>query len=113
MRVLVCGSRHFYDWRLLEKVLDEANITYLIHGGAAGTDSLAQQWALYNNTPYRSYPAYWDTYGKRAGIIRNKQMVEDGNPESIIAFLAPNSKGTANSIQLANTTNIPVKVINI
>jgi len=130
MRVLVCGSRHFNDWPLfLEKMErialehfprteeDEyGNFLYvvtIIHGNAKGTDTLADQWAVINWTGLKVYPADWNTYGEAAGPIRNKQMLDEGKPDLVVAFLAPDSRGTKNMIEQAEKAGVPVKVINI
>ncbi len=121
MRVLVCGSRHFYDWRLLEDVLYNFNkeeagdtgITCIVQGAAPGADSLARQWAFYNKILCKEFAADWDKYGKMAGTIRNKRMLEEASPDYIIAFLGENSRGTANMIEQAEKAGVPVKVINV
>lgn len=45
MRVLVCGSRHFSDRKLLDATLAELDITTLIEGHARGADTLAREYA--------------------------------------------------------------------
>ena len=55
------------------------------------------------------YPADWDTHGRGAGPIRNKQMLEEGKPDLVIAF--PGGKGTANMIGQAKEAGIPVREI--
>lgn len=117
MRILVCGSRHFYDWRLLEDTLYEIEkeepINTVIHGAAAGADSLAEQWANYRFNIIERYPADWKKYGKAAGPIRNRQMLTEGRPDLVVAFLAADSKGTADMVEAATEAGIQVKVINI
>lgn len=120
MRVLVCGSRHFNDEVLLDKVLSEVfdETCVLIDGMAKGADTLAFRW-LYKKFPdlwqhmSDRYPAKWEEHGKAAGPIRNKQMIDYGKPDLVIAFLAPNSRGTANMISQAEKAGIPVKVIHV
>lgn len=121
MRVLVCGGRDFNDWEYfrdeMEKIAldrfprtepDEyGNYLYavtIIHGAARGADTLAGQWAVINWCPFEEYPADWKTYGKRAGYLRNKQMLEEGRPDLVIAF--PGGKGTANMVKLAEEAGI-------
>lgn len=115
MKILVCGSRHFYDWRLLEHTLNEfqkeQEITAIVHGGAAGADSLGGQYARYNNIPELRFPADWVRLGKRAGPVRNAQMLTEGKPKFVIAFRFPGSRGTQNMIDQATKAGIPVKVI--
>jgi hypothetical protein len=114
MRILVCGSRHFNDLDQMEEVMFQNFYPgdILIHGDAKGADRLAERTAQ----PYvivERYPAKWKEYGKRAGPIRNQQMLEEGKPDLVIAFLAPNSKGTKDMVARAEKAGVPVKVINI
>lgn len=78
----------------------------IIHGAAIGADSLADIWARENKCPVESYPAEWDKYGKKAGYIRNQQMIDEGYPDVVIAF--PGGKGTAMMKRLARKSGIPV-----
>lgn len=121
MRVLVCGSRHFKDYMFLKEVLDnfhdKNNITEIIHGAAKGADLMAAEWAMSRSTSMgaamgiRAFPADWNKHGKAAGPIRNKQMLDEGKPDKVIAFLAPNSRGTQNMIDQATKAGKPVQVV--
>lgn len=113
MRVLVCGSRHFSDKKLLEETLDGFDITEIVEGEARGADILARGYAEERSIPVRAFPADWERYGKAAGPIRNKQMLVEGQPELVIAFRGPNSRGTKNMINQAEKAGIPVKVVEI
>lgn len=113
MRVLVCGSRHFNDYNLLSEVLNKHDITCIIEGGARGADTLARKWADEKDLECETYMAEWDTYGKAAGPIRNQHMLDWGEPALIIAFLAPDSRGTKHMISIAQKAGIPVKIVEI
>lgn len=119
MKVLVCGSRHFEteaNYQQLKKVLGSElgfGISEIIHGGARGADTHAGRYAEEAGIPVREFPADWKQYGKRAGPIRNSQMLREGMPDYCVAFLAPNSRGTKNMIEQARRAGIPTKVINI
>ena len=121
MRVLICGSRHFtnYDfmgtwiWKELFSKVEGFNITEIIHGGARGADTLAGLYAERHETPCKVFPADWDKYGKAAGPIRNKQMLDEGKPDLVIAFRGPNSRGTQNMIDQATKAGIPVQIVDI
>lgn len=113
MRVLVCGSRHFKDYALLSSKLSEICISELIHGAARGADTLAGRFAEERGIPVKSFPADWATYGKAAGPIRNKQMLDEGQPELVVAFRYSGSRGTQNMIDQAEKAGVPVKVINV
>jgi len=116
VKVLVCGSR---DWTDNEEVwvrLDELNrrlvggITVLIHGEARGADTFAGEWACERKVHVLSYPAEWTKYGKQAGPIRNRQMLQGGQPGLVVAFseeLRPSS-GTWNMVNLARRADVPV-----
>lgn len=113
IRVLVCGSRHFNDYKLLEKTLDGFDITEIIEGEARGADSLARDYAFKRDILLRAYPADWERYNKVAGPIRNKQMLVEGQPELVIAFRGENSRGTQNMIDQAKKAGIPVEIVEI
>lgn len=112
MRVLVCGSREFTNNELLEDVLKEYEITEIIQGGARGADRLAKQYAIMNDIPMREFPAMWRINGKAAGPIRNHQMLAE-KPDLVVAFLAPNSKGTKHMINIAEAIEIPVRIVDV
>ena len=117
MRVLVCGGRDFTDAELMENELNW--VTNPVHGGkcsfemingcARGADTLALDWAERHGITVHKFPADWDKHGKRAGYIRNQQMLDEGKPDLVVAF--PGGKGTAMMIQLAKKAG--VKVIEI
>lgn len=118
MRVLVCGGRDFDDWRLLDNYLTkffelriekhnlEKSDFLLIQGEAKGADFLARVWAKYYGIPYKdgSFPADWKKYGKAAGSIRNKQMLDEGKPDIVVAFKG--GTGTADMLKKAQDSDI-------
>jgi|SRR4249919_67606 len=81
----------------------------IISGAATGVDKAAIDWAIVNWCMFEEYPADWDKHGKAAGHIRNKQMLEEGKPDLVIAF--PGGRGTANMIQQAKKANVPVEEV--
>src|SRR5690349_6814946 len=97
MRVLVFGGRDYADYELLKAELDnlhsEKKIACIIQGGASGADALAKRWAAENGIECAEYPADCKKYGKKAGPIRNRQMIDHGQPTYAVAF--PGGKGTA------------------
>lgn len=82
------------------------NGTVLIQGGARGADSAAHDWAVSRWVPQEEYPADWGKYGKRAGYIRNVEMLEKGKPDVVVAF--PGGKGTAMMEDLASKRGVTV-----
>lgn len=124
--VLVCGGR---DWglnmdgsfdkellkwsnRQIDKIIFE-HFPYeympavkIITGEARGADQCGVDYAVVNWCDYKGYPADWEKYGKAAGHIRNKQMLDEENVDLVIAF--PGGRGTANMIKQAEERNIKV-----
>lgn len=113
MKVLVCGSRHFSDQELLGTVLDKISITEIIEGEAKGADTCARIYGQRKGLPIKAFPADWTIHGRKAGPIRNYQMLKEGKPDMVVAFLAPNSRGTKHMIEISQKANIPVEIINI
>ncbi|SRR6266704_138249 len=119
MRVLVCGSRHFNDYAKLKTdvlnvlpVVDYLDTT-IISGHARGADTLGERLTEDMEWKCEVYPADWNKYGKAAGSIRNKQMLIEGKPDMVIAFLAKDSRGTRNMIDQARKAGIEVHVVEI
>jgi hypothetical protein len=113
MKLAVIGSRNFNNKQCLFDCLNQFNtqfpITEIISGGAKGADSLGFDWAISNNIPTKIFKPDWAKYGKGAGFIRNKDIIN--NSEYVIAFWDGNSKGTKNSIELAKKLNKELKII--
>jgi hypothetical protein len=106
MKVLVCGGRNYDDYNHVVKILDWLPITLIIHGGATGADALAGKYAYEKTLSWVSYCADWDRHGRRAGYIRNLQMLDEGKPDLVVAF--PGGKGTTMMIKLAKEAAVPV-----
>ena len=108
MRILVCGGRNYENWYILKTVLDNFKCPdmVVIEGGAAGADLLAKMWAQNNGIPCKTFFAEWKDHGRRAGPIRNKQMLVEGKPDLVIAF--PGGKGTANMVKQAEKAGVEI-----
>ena len=112
MKVLVCGGRNYQDRGRVFDVLDflfEYELPeFVIHGAAAGADSLAGEWAREVGAQEVICPANWKLWGPRAGYMRNAAMLAL-LPELVVAF--PGGKGTANMVKLARQNDIEVKEV--
>lgn len=110
MRLLVCGGRDYADkvrvFAELDAVRRRFNVTLVIHGGQTGADTLAGAWGILRGVPVRSFPAQWTKYGKAAGPMRNQQMLDEGQPDLVVAF--PGDIGTANMVGKARRYGVPV-----
>lgn len=116
-RVIIAGSRDFADYHLLcekcDRVLSRISIgchIVIVSGTARGADRLGERYARERGYELRRFPADWQTYGKQAGYLRNRQMSE--NADVLIAFWDGQSRGTKSMIDLANHRGLGVCVIN-
>ena len=88
----------------------------IVSGGAAGAYAMAKKYALEHRCGYREFPAQWEKYGKKAGYIRNKEMHEYISrfpKRGVLLFWDGQSKGTAQSIGLAETFKNPIRIVRI
>lgn len=111
MRAAIIGSRSFNDYNLvLETLLEYENvITTIVSGGAKGADTLGERWAKEKNKEILIFYPDWSKYGRSAGFIRNKDIIE--NSDIVFAFWDGTSKGTKNSIELSIKLNKELKII--
>lgn len=110
MRVLVCGGRDFDDAEMLNRFMDELAgdlvIDVVIEGDARGADRMAGEWARRNAINNIKYCAEWEKLGRKAGPIRNQQMLDEGRTDLVVAF--PGGRGTADMVKRAREAGIEV-----
>lgn len=110
--ILITGSRNWEDKDLIKSaLLPYANKhVLLIHGDCRGADKLAGEVAKELHFQISSSPANWQLYGRAAGPIRNKEMVnqakkfhESGISTIVLAFhdSLHLSKGTKSCVDMA------------
>lgn len=105
-RVIVAGGRDFKDEDFFNLKMNEVMAGYseaeIISGHASGADTLAERYAKANGYQLHVKPADWKRYGRAAGPIRNKEMLEyakEVEEPILIAFWDGKSKGTKNMIE--------------
>lgn len=115
-KIIIAGGRDFNDYTLLTKVCNEAiprmagdNTPVIVSGGAAGADSLGEQYAQENGIAIERHPADWKKHGKAAGPIRNAEMAACA--DFLIAFWDGKSRGTQNMMMNAVKKDIPCIVV--
>ncbi len=112
MKVIVCGDRNWLGWAAIERELERLPAgTTIIHGAARGADTIASVLGVRMGFHVKVYPAQWEQFGRAAGAIRNKWMLDAG-PDLVLAFHSDirQSKGTANMIEIAKKAGVEVKL---
>lgn len=114
--VLVCGDRYWSNRERLYEYLDQHDEKfgplYIIQGGARGADMMAGQWMKWKGRSGTRVDAQWKKYGRAAGPIRNRKMLEY-NPDIVIAFHnnIHVSKGTKDMLKAARQAGIPTILV--
>ncbi|KKN10226.1 hypothetical protein LCGC14_1038820 [marine sediment metagenome] len=111
MKLVIAGSRDFEDYELLKRfcLIYRDKITEIVSGCARGADLMGEKYAKEIGIPVKRFPANWNKYGKSAGMIRNKEMMQYG--DHLIAFWDSESRGTAHIIGLARDSEKEFDVI--
>lgn len=102
--VAIIGGRDFNDIGYFKRCIaaftrEFGKITQVVSGGADGADTLGWLFANKYKISIIEFFPDWDTYGKRAGFLRNEDIIK--NSTHVIAFWDGFSKGTKSSIDLA------------
>ena len=116
-RVIVTGDRNWACRELAEMIVSRLLARFgpgliIVHGDAAGVDAAFAAACDELGVEQERHPADWDRLGKRAGPIRNAEMVALG----AVLCLAVHkrirfSKGTKNCSRLAIEAGIPTWLI--
>lgn len=117
VRVIVAGGRDFDDYSLMQDSLGAIlsnrkysfNSFVIVSGGADGADFLGERYAKQLGFKLDKYPADWNKYGKKAGPIRNEQMVKVA--QIAIVYWDGESKGSKNLIDNALKHGLELHVI--
>ncbi len=131
-KILVTGDRNWTNRRTIEialahwtmdnflegqgsvnaKPLPAEQVT-IIHGAARGADTIADSVAKDFHFNCGAYPALWEKFGKGAGPIRNREML-DQNPDVFVVLAfhdkLDESTGTLHMSRYAATKGKPVWV---
>lgn len=122
VHVIIAGSRSFNSYEILSAEMDkvllslkENNEITIITGAARGADALGSLYAMNNGYTLKEFPANWNKYGRSAGYVRNREMVDyvlsqDGK-RMLVAFWDGRSAGTHNTITLARNNNIETVIV--
>jgi len=126
-RVIISGSRDFDRPKLLRAKLDKYLVWMdrpnICTGGQRqkigvrrwiGADYFGELWAHQWHFLVSIFHADWQQYGKAAGMIRNREMVnyaaEEGNGYAVF-FWDGSSPGTKHTMDLAKKAGLKVRVV--
>lgn len=114
MKLAVVGTRTFERAELVSAYLDrcrrEQPDLVIVSGGARGADRLAAEYARRHHLDLVLFHADWQAHGRRAGALRNKQIVDAA--EALVAFWDERSPGTKISLEMAVRKGIPATIVN-
>jgi hypothetical protein len=113
MRVLVTGSRNWTNQYVIGKYLffesyehpSNDQVTLVSGHCPTGADLMAEEWARLMGWEVELHPADWNTHGKKAGFLRNAEMVNLG-ADLCLAFILDASKGATHTANLAEKAGI-------
>lgn len=118
-RILITGSRHYNSYDTVHDAiiraiaehgnLDAPHLSTIVHGGASGADEIAGRVARFLGASVEVHPAQWAALGKKAGPIRNQEMVDAG-ADVCLAFPLGESRGTRGCMRAASAAGIPLVV---
>lgn len=119
-RILVTGSRNWQDIGVVRRALNEVLAVrphdqpiVVVHGDCpTGADIMAKTWALtaddYERVTEEPHPAAWHLHGRKAGPIRNQNMVSKG-ADVCLAFIKDGSRGASHTARLAEEAGIETR----
>ena len=117
-KFMVCGSRTITDEKFviseIEKCWAEslgAEPVIVVEGEAKGVDSIAKSWAISKNFQLEPHKPDWKRFGRGAGIVRNKEMVEAS--DFVLILWDGSSKGTLSDIKLCEKLSKQNKVVTV
>lgn len=110
MRILVTGSRSWTDYETLKHKLfvwgNHRSVVTVVHGDCPhGADKMADQAARKFGWHVERHPAAWELHGRRAGFVRNADMVALG-ADVCLAFIKSASRGATMCARLAERAGI-------
>lgn len=114
MNIIIAGGRDFDNYPLLKTKcenilsnLDKKDII-IFCGTAKGADTLGEWYAKENKLKIKYFKPNWNI-GKKAGILRNEEMLVDA--DALIAFWDGKSRGTKHMIGISVEKGIKTRII--
>lgn len=114
--ITITGSRSITDWVYVYSCMndfrqnhlpDDANVV-LRSGHARGVDVLVENWAKNFDIPVEIYLPNWNKHGKKAGLLRNSEMLKGSS--GTVAIWDGQSTGTLDCINKTKQLGLYLKV---
>lgn len=108
LRILITGSRDWSDYELIETVLStwkDWPVIFVSGACPTGADRMGEEIAKKLGWDIELHPANWAELGKRAGFVRNSDMVARG-ADFCVAFIKDGSKGASMTARIAQEAGI-------
>ena len=118
-RILITGSRSWPDPEqiritILDTIENSGSAledTVIVHGDCpSGADYMASVIADHEGITQERHPADWKGLGRKAGFVRNAEMVKLG-ADICLAFIHNGSAGATMTATSASKAGIPTKII--
>ena len=116
LNILIAGGRDYDDNIRMKAFVNHCikdmhyDTITIISGMAKGADTLGVRLAEEMHYQLKKFPAQWRKYGKMAGFVRNRQMLNYLDNEQdecmVLAFWDGKSPGTKHMIETAREMNI-------
>ena len=114
-KIAISGSRNYpsaRSWLVQQCIATEyrrfnEDVLFLVGDCPTGADYHAKSFLETAGWPYREFFADWKKYGRKAGPIRNHEMIDFG-AELLIAFPMDGSKGTKDCAEYAHSKGVEV-----
>jgi hypothetical protein len=100
---------------MIRNLLRDVGATVVVHGDAPhGADFMADQAAHQLQIPVQPHPAKWNQQGKKAGPLRNQEMI-DAHPDTglVLAFPLRGSVGTWDCVDRAEKAGLRIQIITL
>jgi hypothetical protein len=114
MKVIIAGSRGIVDYNLVKGAIEYGikhlgiTPTEVVSGGARGIDRLGERFAKEKGITIKQFIPDWDGEGKKAGILRNKDMGDYA--DALISIWDGQSRGTKQMIEYMKSLGKPVYI---
>jgi hypothetical protein len=105
MRICVTGGRDYFNEDFVKDVFKKLpQLSFVGVGCATGLDAMVREYVKLNNIQHQVFKADWTNLGRKAGPIRNEEMLKGSKPDFLLTFIG--GRGTNNCTLLAQSFGI-------